>query len=39
MVQIIPAPLIFKKETFIEEQACNRNLKETAARAGIIPQQ
>ena len=27
--------LIFKKETFIEEQAYNRNLKEIAAMAGI----
>lgn len=29
------SPLIFKKETFIEEQAYNRNLKEIAAMAGI----
>ena len=29
------SPLIFKKETFIEEQSYNRNLKEIAAMAGI----
>ena len=29
------SPLIFSKETFIEEQAYNRNLKEIAAMAGI----
>ena len=29
------SPLIFSKETFIEEQAYNRNLKEIAALVGI----
>ena len=29
------SPLIFKKETFIEESSYNRNLKEIAAMAGI----